>query len=430
MNYTYSKMQRKVFTLSATFLLMVLFFSSCNKDGKLGSDVLDQDDLLNSAQIDTFSLNTFTIVQDSLITDNPAYAMLGSYRDPVFGTVNSSFYTQFQLEGLNPLFGSNIVIDSIMLGLEYVSSYGDLSPQNLEVFQMTEGIDLESTYYSFSTKAHSSTNLVQPGYETFTPNPGGITVIDNDTVDTQLRIRLRNSFAQILIDEAKSGSSSFSSNENFNNYFKGLYVRVNNPSQVSGKGGVFSFNLNDPLSKMTIYYTENGVPNKTFDFLINTDCADFTHMEINNSGTHVQQVINDTISGQQQFYAQAFKNRAVVNIPGLKNISSKAVIHKAELRLPIQASTKYPPSSELSVAVMIDNLLSGIGVFAVYDSYNKRYSVDVREYVQQLINGNVSTTELILSPKFFINSVERVIFNGPNTLNKAKPQLIITYTEF
>lgn len=425
-------MKRKVFTLSATFLLMVLFLTSCNKDGKLGSDVLDSGDLLNSSQIDTFSLQTFTIEQDSVITDNPAYTMLGSYNDPVFGKVDASFYTQFQLEGLNPVFGSSVVIDSIMLGLEYVSSYGDFSPQYLEVFQMTEGIDLESTYYSFTTKSHSSTNLVQPGYETFTPNPSGLTVIDNDTVDTQLRIRLRNSFAQILVDEAKSGGSNFSSNENFNNYFKGLYVRVNNPGQASGKGGVFSFNLNDPLSKMTIYYTENGVPNKKFDFLINTDCADFTHMEINNAGTSVQQVLNDTISGQVEFYAQAFKNRAVVNIPGLKNIPKTAIVHKAELRLPVQYQTgaKYPPSDELSVAVEVDDVLSGVGVFAVYDNYYKRYSADIREYVQQLISGNVSTTELILSPKFFINSAERVIFNGPNSLNKAKPQLIITYTEF
>ena len=34
------------------------------------------------------------------------------------------------------------------------------------------------------------------------------------------------------------------------------------------------------------------------------------------------------------------------------------------------------------------------------------------------------------SPRFFINSAERVIFNGPNTINKSKPKLVVTYTEF
>lgn len=425
---------RKVFGLSATFLLALFLTVSCKKkDTNLGTNVLDPNDLLNSAQVDTFSLNTFTIEEDSVITDNPAYAVLGSYNDPKFGTFNANFYTQFRLSGVNPNFGdvSTITIDSIMLGLEYVGYNGDLSAQTVEVFELTESIDIDSTYYSFTTKTFSSTNLVEPGYETFTPAPNGTTVIGEDTVDTQLRIRLKNSLAQQFITEASSGGTNFSSNDNFLNYFKGLHVRVNNGAQASGTGGVFHFNLNDPLSKMTIYYTQDS-SKKRFDLLINTDCADFNHVDINNAGKPVQNVINDTISGQKEYYAQAFKNRAVVKMAGLANLPKKAVIHKAELILPIQymAGSKYVPSDELSVSARIDGILSGIGIYGLYDYYNKQYVVDVRNYAQALVSGKVSTTELILSPRFFITSAERVIFNGPNTINKKKPQLVITYTEF
>jgi hypothetical protein len=434
MNFSYPNSWRKVFGLSATFLITLLVVVGCKKkESTLGNDVLDPNSLLNSTQVDTFQLTTFTIAEDSLISDNPAYAVLGSYNDPKFGKVDASFYTQVVLSGLNPNFGdiSAITVDSLVLGLEYADYYGELSPQTVEVYQLTEKIHVDSTYYSFQDKAHSSTNLVVPGYETFTPTPNGETIIGEDTVDAQLRIRLNNSLATQLINESASGGTNYSSIDNFTSYFKGLYVKVNNGSQLSGKGAVFYFNLNDPLSKMTIYYTQAGVQ-KTFDFLINSECADFNHVDIDNSGKPVQNVINDTISGQTEFYAQAFKSRAIVKIPGLKNLPKKCVIHKAELILPIQYQTasKYTPSDEISVSVRIDNILSGIGVFGFYDNYTKSYTVDCRDYVQALVTGQISTTELILSPRFFITSAERIIFNGPSTINKKKPQIVVTYTQY
>lgn len=434
MNFSYPNSWRKVFGLSATFLITLLAVVACKKkESTLGNDVLDPNWLLNSTQVDTFQLTTFTIAEDSLISDNPAYAVLGSYNDPKFGKVEASFYTQVVLSGLNPNFGdiSAITVDSLVLGLEYADYYGELSPQTVEVYQLTEKLHVDSTYYSFQDKAHSSTNLVVPGYETFTPTPNGETIIGEDTVDAQLRIRLNNSLATQLINESASGGTNYSSIDNFMSYFKGLYVKVNNGAQLSGKGAVFYFNLNDPLSKMTIYYTQAGVK-KTFDFLINSECADFNHVDIDNSGKPVQNVINDTISGQTEFYAQAFKSRAIVKIPGLKNLPKKSVIHKAELILPVQyqTATKYSPSDEISVSVRIDNILSGIGVFGFYDNYTKSYTVDCRDYVQALVTGQISTTELILSPRFFITSAERIIFNGPSTINKKKPQIVVTYTQY
>jgi hypothetical protein len=435
MNIKESILWRKVFGFSATFLLVLFFTGGCKKkDSNLGINTIDSNELLNSAQIDTFSLTTFTIEEDSVISDNPAYAVLGSYNDPKFGTFKGSFYTQFRLSGTDPNFGdiSTITIDSLILGLEYAGYYGSFTNQTLEVFEMTESIYIDSTYYSFSTKNHSVTNLVETGYETFTPDPNGITVIGADTVDTQLRIRLKNALAQQFIDEADpSGGATFSSNENFLNYFKGLYVNVNNGSQSSGSGGVFYFNLNDPLSKLTIYYKQAGV-SKTYDFLINSECADFNHVDVNNSGTNVQTVINDTISGQSEYYSQAFNSRAIIDIPGIENIPKNAIIHKAELILPIQYQTgaKYLPPNELSVSARINGVLSGIGVFGFFDYSYKKYTIDIKNYLQAYVSGQINTTELILSPRYFINSAERVIFNGPSTINKSKPKLVVTYTEF
>jgi hypothetical protein len=82
------------------------------------------------------------------------------------------------------------------------------------------------------------------------------------------------------------------------------------------------------------------------------------------------------------------------------------------------------------VAIRTGGKLSGIGVFGLYDFAFKQYTVDVRTYLQALVSGQVTTDELILSPRLFITSAERVIFNGPSTINKKKPKLIVTYTTF
>ena len=66
---------RKGLVLSATFLFALFLVVSCKKkDSLLGQNSLDSNELLNSGGIDTFSLNTFSIFEDSVITDNPAFA--------------------------------------------------------------------------------------------------------------------------------------------------------------------------------------------------------------------------------------------------------------------------------------------------------------------------------------------------------------------
>ena len=53
---------RKVFTLSATFLLALFLIVSCKKkDTNLGMNNLDPNELLNSNSVDTFEIITFTI---------------------------------------------------------------------------------------------------------------------------------------------------------------------------------------------------------------------------------------------------------------------------------------------------------------------------------------------------------------------------------
>ena len=412
------------------------FISCKKKEYALGSDVIDASTILNGSSVDTFTLRTYSIEEDTVISDNPANVVLGSYLDPTFGSYSASFYTQLRLAGVDPNFAdpSEIVIDSFVLALEYVGYYGALDPQTFEVYELEESLSLDSTYYSFSNLTHSTTNLVPAENATVTPNTSSPTIVDGDSLAPQLRIHLDTNMARNLIVEATSESGSFSSNEAFLDFFKGLHIKTNNNTQLQSEGAALYLDINDPSSKATIYFKQNGEAT-SYDLLMNSDCADFTHVDLDASNTSLDEVIADSTLGKNEFYAQAFGPRAAVSIPGLLNLPENIVIHRADLSLPIQYQTgyKYQPGNNLSVATRIDSSstqLANIGVIGVYNSLDKNFNINIREYVQSIVNKELPLTELIVSPLFFINSAERIIFNGSNTINKMKPKLTITYTSY
>jgi len=423
------------------FLLLVggvLF--SCSKDRKLGKDTIDSSAYLDGKTVDTFELVTYTIEEDSIITDNASNVVLGSYNDPKFGTFDAHFYTQFRLEGFNPEFGdvNTIQIDSFVLALKYVGYYGDLSPQQFEVYEMNEPIYLDSTYYSFTTIATKPTNLVAPGKGLIYPKPLTKTVIgtgtDTDTLESQLRIPLDTNKAWSIINEAASGNGTFSSNENFLNYFKGICVKTNNGLQASGVGAAFYFDITNAASKATIYFKLAGVAKK-YDLLINASSADFTHVDIENAGKPIAQVLQDSTKGATEFYAQAFKHRAIVKIKNIDDLPKNVIIHRADLILPVQFQTgnRYKPGSSVSAATKLkvsDNNYTNLGILGEFSEANKYFKVDARKYVQALVNNDVENFGVVISPRFFINSSERIVFNGKNTTNKSKPKLILTYTTY
>jgi hypothetical protein len=441
---------RIVLRLSATFVFTQFLFTACKKkDTSLGISSIDQNELLNSGQIDTFTLITYSEVEDSIVTSSPFNALLGSYNDPKFGPCEASFFTQIRLAANSPNFGdlSTIVVDSLVLGLKYTGSYGDLSAQTVEVYELTDSLGRTTSYYSFSNKPHSTTNLVDPARAQITPDPYTQIVIDTTHVAAQMRIYLDTNLAKTWMLEAGSGSTSFASNENFLTYFKGFAVKVNNGNLVSGKGGVLYFDLGNTLSKLTIYYRQAGIK-KTYDFVINSSCANFNRVVIDNSGKPVESVVNTPNLGQTQFYSQAMASRAVIHLPGIDDLPKKSIIHEATLLLPIDYQTgyKYMPGDELTISTRLDDgttALYSIGL-GVYDAANKRFSVDLRAYIQTLISGqripvNVSGTvvnalilgtEIRVNPRLYNSSMNRIVFNGSNTINKNKPKLILKYTEF
>ena len=417
-------------------LLVILSLVSCRKkDSTVGLEEINSSQYLNGIT-DTFAIISYTELEDSTITDNPANVVLGSYVDPEFGLMNASFYTQWRITTVNPDFGdaTTIVLDSFVLSLDYAGYYGDIGAQTFEVYELDEDLYLDSTYYMFTTKSTKPNNLVASNMGTITPNPNNSSIVGTDTVNAQLRIPLDTNFARQFINEAVSGSTTFASNEDFLTFFKGIKVQVNNPLQSQGQGAILYFDLSDAATKATIYFTQDSIP-KTYEFIINSSCADFNQVSFNSELYPVSEVVSDSTKGMNEFFAQAFRHRAVVYIPELDSLPDNIIIHRADLTLPIQYQTGYrfKPGAYLSVATKLkssDSLLTALSSLGEYVDSKKHFTIDLKSYSQSVQNGDIENTGVYLSPRFFINSAERVVFNGMNTSNKKKPQFIVTYTKF
>jgi hypothetical protein len=425
---------RRTYMFSAFLLLITLVLVQCRKpENMLGKDVYDPDALLDANGVDTFQLITYCELADSVISRQPATVMLGSYNDPVFGRVDGSFYAQFRLEANNPNFGelSTIFIDSVVMSMEYRDFYGEPNDQQrFEVYRVSETLFTDSVYYNFSTVPTGSQSLVPVGKEMIKPEPAKRAIVGSDTLAPQLRIHLDTNYAWEILNASASGT--LANNEVFLETFKGLYVKTNNPMWASGQGSVLFLDFRDPDSKITVYYRQEGEP-KRFTLLANNSCVYFNHVEFSHAGTAIQQTLDNPALGMNSYYAQAGILRAKVEFPGVSNLSEKTIVHRAMLYLPLSYfnGNAFFPSLVGVASIKIDGQT---GQFALgtnqYSTAFKRYSFTLTSYIQDLIKGRFPNTGIYISPSNFNSTVERIIFNGPNSTNKDRPKLVITYTEY
>ena len=148
---------------------LILVLSSCNKNDSFGVEIQPENQNITGQHTDTLMLFTSTVFSDSIKTDElNGVSPLGTYIDPVFGTVQSSIFTQIRLAqsyDFRPDNGNgsldSLVIDSIILYLALDGSYGEISSQVFEVYQLDSSIikDSSSSVFTYSsTRSLSNTS--------------------------------------------------------------------------------------------------------------------------------------------------------------------------------------------------------------------------------------------------------------------------------
>lgn len=435
-----TKNWRRVLLLSACFAFALTSLESCKKDPtSFGLDSLNPNDLIASGGKDTFNLITYSEPFDSVPTQNQSFAIVGSMHDPKTGIFKASFYSQFDYQGTLSLpNGSVPIVDSVILGFKYSSkgAYGKTNSQTFEVKRVAQQLYNDSNYYRSTITSVSGSNLIEPGFETITPDLQNKPNVADTTTPAQLRLKLQNSFGQQFLDDLAAGNSAFSSHETFKQtYFQGLRVSTTATNPVKGTGGVLSIDINSDYSYLNVYYHIQG---NTEQYVLNlarrSDCLFYNQVDVDYTGYHIAQVLADSTAGTSLFYTQAFTTQARVHFPTVDNLKPKTLIHRAILFLPISYQTfnNYLPSSLWTVAYKNENgeILKFPSIF-LYNDALKGLSIDVTEHIQKIALGQRPNTGLYIYPYgSYVQSAERTIFNGSNTPYKDKPKLIIKYSEF
>lgn len=269
-------MKRKnILPIFAAVLTAIVVLASCQEDfSNFNSGVIDQDiDLIldESSTVISYSRKLTPVQTNGL----PSY-QLGVYNDPVYGQSVANFMGQPTINVTDPVFPDSIVLDSVIMYIPFFSQstttdegttytldsvFGN-SPVDISIFESNfflrdldpdSGFEEPQNYYSNQGTTFDNFMGDQIGFaEGFVPTDEGTIVkdvLDNDSlIGPGLRIALPKEFFQEKIID-NEGNPELSNNNNFKEFFRGVYMKVD---PVGGGDNRFMFN--SAAMNITLYY--------------------------------------------------------------------------------------------------------------------------------------------------------------------------------
>lgn len=439
-------------------ILSVLLAGCTGRDEGFGKDLLPKGDLLYSfIDTDTVSISAFTVREDRVLVSNPSSLIFGSFNDPLLGRTDAGFAAQFRLLADLEFVKDSDIVDSVILVMTYKEIYGDtLNPQTVNVYELKEPLNYYANYFSphrnYDLKGMSDTSSVL-GTTTFVPKfRVNYTVQDSvefvsDTTKQVIRIKLGNELGNDLV---QADPGIYKSNDNFLNFFKGLYIE---PEPVDHKGTlmklfptesrvfIYSHNIDDSESRVRwIAVTKNSaiVPRFTHNF--------------DNSAYSVDMPEDTVPSGLDSliFIKPNAGTRIKVMVPSLdkwaEEDSSGCLINKALITFHVDTLVSdlrrftNPQSLYLKRigdvnddGIKIEDILEdaklGISYYGgVYDAENATYSFNIAQHLQGIIKGEIVNEGFYLVHATRKNSFGRVILKGP--LSSQPVKLEISYSRY
>ncbi len=435
-----NKLNKPGALLLVVLFLIAIFIISCSDENDLiGLNIQPPGEELMVFVSDTFSVTAYSVREDSLRTDEMATSILGSFFDPVFGKTTASIYTELRLSSLQIDFGEGAAIDSIILTLAFSGMYGDsATTQTFRVFEMTENIHVDSIYYSNQVTAFGS----QFGFEQTIPYIDSILV---DTVKTAPYLRIALNEGGILASKLLSATSdNFASNENFRQFFKGIYITAD-PVNESGKGALLSYNLISDLTSLKVYYHNNEEDSLQYNFLISNAggrYGHYNHYDYTDAEDLLKQqiIFGDTTQGSNKIYLQPLGGvKTYLRFPTIASLGSNISINEAKLIF-----TNHEPASAFNNpsrliigkltddqgnTTLLDDQYEGDSYFGGFYSGESQYSFRLSRYIQQrILSPDTEDFGLAMLIPGASSVPQRVVLNGSGT-ESGKIRLKITYTK-
>jgi len=431
-------MRKTLFLLYA----IVLVIGACKKPTDLQADgLLPPEDVLYANQSDTTRILSYIVREDTLSTDELSACLLGSYTEETFGRTLASFSTQFVLSGANPSFPEIFEVDSVIFSVAYTGySYGALGEGYLSVKELSADLPKSGSFNSSYNAPVMNENLLADASQTFQFKPKTYLFGTEDSLAPQLRIPLKTSLGTRLLQPADT--TVLESDENFQAYFKGLKVEAG-----SYPMGVVALDLTNINSKITVYYRfdNGGLADTTFyEFPVTSDCGRYSriqHFYQYATQPELQELVtSDTLANQSMVYLQAGSGtKTKLVLPNLLDLQMNGgrIVNKAELIVPFEKDSRYAPTSQIfifyqnsegTLVALPDQFSGNIG--GGVEESNKRYRLNITQYVQKVISGELENTPLFIVSGAAGVSVNRTILHGPefSENNVENLRLIITYS--
>lgn len=380
---------------AVTVLSMVIFGSAllynCEPDADTLGEQLFLDDAAQGKE-KSLDIIAFNIDNNNSIRSDAGkltYAVLGAFNEGQFGLQKASYLTQLRLSTYDPDFGTNAVVDSVVLVMKPTYASDSVTTTTVD----------DNYTYSTTTEANISAKKVVNTYpvlkfgkakRTFNINVNEVTeflkgpsdtVVSNqnfayDAAKTLGSKEFKGSISSIAITKDGDGSALFTASvpgiripldktffqdkiiakkdqpelqdaSNFIRHIKGLRISV-----AENDGYLFQFSPND--MELIMYYkydkTENGVTTKTpatYAFALGAANTHIGQYQYDRAGSALgTAAVGDRVNGDGKLFAQGMGGPSIgikfpeSTITELKKLyeENKAAIISAKIRLYTDAS--------------------------------------------------------------------------------------------
>ncbi len=439
-------MQHKFFS----FLLLSLIIGAfaCKKvDVQFGNDFVDGSNT-QLVKVDTFGVQLSTVFTDSFPTSGLGTSLIGSYKDPIFGTLATQTYFQVAPPAFEDIY-ENVLFDSITLILKLNKNfYGDSTkPVHIDISRVTQKIEpFDNGFTLFNVNKFKVDGDVL----------GSKDVLINPTQTDTIFIKLNAALGQELLKKFTAKSDTIKTEETFLNFFKGLRISSNSTSQMI-------FGATDS-AKMRIHYKKKDLflVNRSIDFKLTNKFLHFNNISVDRSAgsaklqnlataKEIDSKLTDNIAYGQANGSALIKLRfttirEILKAPNFAKILSARLIVR-----PVEGSYNrifyLPPQLRLSTTTSLNQIgtdLSSIGangtpvvqygnLFIDYAfGVSTAYSFDITNFIKFAITDlDVNSKNgLILSPPAgaYETSFSRLaIGNRQNNAPNSKVELQIFY---
>lgn len=438
------------------FLASFIFLSCVDEDPMLGMGLVDQSDMLNIKKYDDFDISAYIYHEgDSLKTSNYRYMTLGSYKDNVFGEITTSIYTQVSLSSTTMDFSSYTQgqvneADSIVLTIAYNGMFvKDTNMKEkdmkIEVFELSQGFDT-NVYFTNSRLEYNPNPIIS---QTIKVSPKESVLIMGDSLVPHLRVNLGNGFLNQIVS-----SGSFSDNESFLNFFKGIYIKL---TPISGEADMIAYlDMFSSYSGIMLYYQDNNDKTQKYNFIFDQNSKRFTHIDYDFTQSKISAFspvlksggdsisANDIIGDRSKIYLATLGiSRAKLDIRDLMqwyndSTENLGMFNQAMLSIPVcddyidtygvnnipKRIICYRKNIE-GQFVYINDAFTSESYLGTYDEASRSYKMRVTSHLQNYLNTNISSSEIYLIPDSRSSSANRVVLNGPKHSTKpAKIEII------